>query len=120
MNRKFVLLLVTALAIFGVSKTSYAMTCDMHGEDSSKSCPGQTQAASNAQSVNAGNKTCPVTGEKIDEATKAAYEYKGKIYNLCCPACISTIKKDPEKYIANTEQAAGGERPIPEGHNHGQ
>jgi YHS domain-containing protein len=58
-----------------------------------------------------GNKICPVTGEKIDEKTKAIYEYEGKIYNFCCPMCIDAFKNDPQKYIEKVEeelQAAGG------------
>ncbi len=46
-----------------------------------------------------GNKICPVMGEKINEKTKATYEYKGKVYNFCCPECIDAFKKNPEKYI---------------------
>ena len=49
--------------------------------------------------VNIGNKICPVSGEKIEEATKVTYEYKGKIYNFCCVACIEEFKNDPDKYI---------------------
>jgi YHS domain-containing protein len=60
-----------------------------------------------------GNKICPVTGEKIDEKTKATYEYEGKIYNFCCAMCIDTFKKDPQKYIKKVEeelQAAAKEK----------
>ncbi|MBU4487815.1 MAG: YHS domain-containing protein [Candidatus Omnitrophica bacterium] len=49
--------------------------------------------------VDVGNTICPVTGEKIDEKTKATYAYEGKIYNFCCPMCIDDFKKDPQKYI---------------------
>ncbi len=63
-----------------------------------------TVDASKPQDV--GNKICPVTGEKIDEKTKATYEYKGKIYNFCCPMCIDEFKKDPEKYIKKIEEQA--------------
>jgi len=52
--------------------------------------------------VSAGNKICPVTGEKVDG--KTTYEYQGKIYNFCCPACIDEFKKDPEKYIKKVEE----------------
>ncbi len=55
-----------------------------------------------AKAVNAGNKICPVTGEKIDG--KTTYEYQGKIYNFCCPACIDEFKKDPDKYIKKVEE----------------
>ncbi|MDD4953497.1 MAG: YHS domain-containing protein [Candidatus Omnitrophica bacterium] len=58
--------------------------------------------ASKPQDV--GNKMCPVTGLKIDEKTKATYEYKGKIYNFCCAMCIDEFKKDPEKYIKKVEE----------------
>lgn len=46
-----------------------------------------------------GNKVCPVSGEKIEENSRVTYEYKGKIYNLCCSACIEEFRKNPEKYI---------------------
>jgi YHS domain-containing protein len=56
------------------------------------------------QPVNVGNKICPVSGDKINEETKATYEYQGKIYNFCCPMCIDEFKKDPEKYIKKIEE----------------
>lgn len=57
------------------------------------------------EAVNVGNKICPVSGDKIDdEGRKATYEYNGKIYNFCCPMCIETFKKDPEKYIKKVEE----------------
>jgi Cu+-exporting ATPase len=58
------------------------------------------------KAVEVGNKTCPVSGDKIpapgekgtmgDHPVKVAY--KGKIYNLCCPMCVKDFKKNPEKY----------------------
>jgi YHS domain-containing protein len=64
--------------------------------------PKTTATVSTPQDV--GNKICPVTGEKIDEKTKATYEYNGKIYNFCCPMCIDEFKKDPQKYIKKVEE----------------
>jgi YHS domain-containing protein len=61
-----------------------------------------TEEVSTPQDV--GNKICPVTGEKIDETTKAIYEYEGKIYNFCCPVCIDAFKKDPQTYIKKIEE----------------
>jgi YHS domain-containing protein len=62
--------------------------------------PGDVNATDEvSKPIDAGNKICPVTGAKIDEKSKATYEYKGKIYNLCCPMCIDEFKKDPDKYI---------------------
>jgi len=62
-----------------------------------------TEQVKNAEDV--GNKVCPVSGEKIDEKMKETYEYKGKIYNFCCPVCVEEFKKDPEKYIEKMEKA---------------
>jgi len=68
--------------------------CDMAGnKDASKTAGNKSEA------VNVGNTICPVTGEKIDEAKKVTYEYKGKAYNFCCPGCPDEFKKDPERYI---------------------
>lgn len=48
--------------------------------------------------ANAGNKFCPVSGDKI--SGKHFVVYKGKRYELCCPMCAKDFKKNPEKYIA--------------------
>ena len=60
------------------------------------------------KAVEVGNKICPVSGDKIpapgekgtmgDNPVKI--EYKGKIYNLCCPMCVKDFKKNPKKYSA--------------------
>ncbi len=62
-----------------------------------------TTTLATAQLIDVGNKICPVAGEKIDEKTKATYEYKGKVYNFCCSGCIDEFKKDPDKYIKNVD-----------------
>ena len=49
-------------------------------------------------------KICPVLGGKIDEKDKVTYEYKGKIYNLCCIGCIEVFKSNPEKYVKIVEE----------------
>ncbi len=51
------------------------------------------------ETIFVGNKFCPVSGEKIDEASQVTYEYRGKIYRFCCPECVEEFKKDPERYI---------------------
>lgn len=47
--------------------------------------------------VDAGNKTCPVSGDPVDG--KAFAVYKGKRYGFCCSGCDEEFQKDPEKYI---------------------
>jgi YHS domain-containing protein len=61
---------------------------------------------STAQSVDAGNKFCPVSGRPIGVmGPGVTQEYNGKIYHLCCGGCISTFQSNPEKYskIADTQ-----------------
>jgi YHS domain-containing protein len=47
--------------------------------------------------VDAGNKMCPVSGDKV--SGKDFVTYKGKRYGLCCPMCKAPFLNDPEKYI---------------------
>ncbi len=49
--------------------------------------------------VNAGNKFCPVSGDKVS-GKAGMVEYQGKRYGLCCPMCAAKFKKDPKKYLA--------------------
>lgn len=69
-------------------------------------------AQAKVKAVEVGNKICPVSGNPIAGGGmgKAAvkFEWKGKIYNFCCPMCIEEFKKNPEKYskIAEDEVKA--------------
>lgn len=88
-----------AIAVFVLlvaSQSTWAKEGAMHrGSMEMKSeAPGPSAA------MMVGNKFCPVSGEYIgDMKNPMQYEYKGKIYNFCCPACVGAFKKDPEKYI---------------------
>ena len=53
--------------------------------------------------ADAGNKFCPVSGDKV--SGKHFVEYQGKKYGLCCPMCEKDFKKDPEKYIAELSKS---------------
>ena len=58
--------------------------------------------------VNVGNKSCPISGEKVGMMGPAVpLEYKGKVYNLCCAGCVSTFKYDPEKHVKVVEEEMG-------------
>lgn len=116
MFKKTFLFLVTVMFIFGMSNLSFAMMCggdSGHGEHTQvaqSTGSGHAHEAmpeikpSSEEVVSVGNKICPVSGEKIEEKMKATYEYKGKIYNFCCPSCIDEFKKDPELYIKKIER----------------
>ena len=51
------------------------------------------------KALDAGNKICPVSGAAVGDS-KVTYEYKGKLYHLCCKDCVASFKKDPKKYAA--------------------
>lgn len=113
MLRKILLIAVASLFVFGMSKLSFAMMCGDHSgsqqmaQAHTEHEPGITEAGKAAvskEAVNAGNKICPVSVEKIEEKTKVTYEYEGKIYNFCCASCVNDFKKNPQKYIKKVEQ----------------
>lgn len=57
--------------------------------------------------VDAGNKLCPVSGEKVGGMGEpATAEYNGKVYKLCCSMCLMDFKKDPEKFAKIAESEA--------------
>jgi len=90
MNRSLAIALIIVMFLIGISKASSAMMCGAHTQDTGKE--------SNTKAVDVANTVCPVTGEKIDQKTKATYVYKDKAYNFCCPMCIDEFKKNPGKY----------------------
>lgn len=110
MSGKIIALIAAVFFVFGMGKLSFAMSCGAHGQHQQTAQAGHEEHQSESvaetapQAVDAGNKICPVSGEKIDEKLKATYEYEGKIYNFCCPMCIDEFKKDPQKYINKVEE----------------
>lgn len=94
---------VFTLMLIFMSGTAYAMNHETKTEQLNKA-----EAA--------GNKSCPVSGESIDEKSNVTYEYKGKIYNFCCTMCVEKFKNDPDKYIEELEKTEKGKGR--EGHKH--
>jgi YHS domain-containing protein len=45
--------------------------------------------------------TCPVMGDPVNKTLYVDYE--GKRIYVCCPSCIDSVKKKPEKYIKKLE-----------------
>lgn len=56
--------------------------------------------------------TCPVYGGDIDKSQFV--DVNGKRIYVCCAACITDIKKDPEKYIKKLETLGQGVEAIPQ------
>ncbi|OGW82717.1 MAG: hypothetical protein A2987_03680 [Omnitrophica bacterium RIFCSPLOWO2_01_FULL_45_10] len=104
MFRRTTTILGIAAIIICMARGAFAMMgCDMGGSEKSGMAHAQ-DVKETSKAVEVGNKTCPMTGEAIDEKTKATYEYNGKAYNFCCSMCIDGFKKDPEKYSAKAEK----------------
>lgn len=70
------------------------------------------------KAVIVGNKTCPVSGEKIEEGSAVTYEYKGKVYSFCCEGCVEEFKKDPERYIQKMEKPTDDRKGEKHQHHH--
>ena len=125
MFKKIFLFLVAGMFILGISKVSFAMMCSSGGHSSHQQTAqadtehkdetsSVTDKSTTEESVDVGNKICPVSGEKIKEGEVYQVEHEGKIYNLCCKACTKDFKKDPQKYIEKLEELEAKEEK--EGH----
>lgn len=113
-------IVLSIVCLLCIKNFAFAMMCGTHG-GSSKGHSGHAKAAevkSSKQTAveEVGNKMCPISGENITEEGKAAYEYKGKAYNFCCPACIDEFKKNPKEYIEKLEATKTAEPSSHEGH----
>lgn len=108
--KKIILLSLVSVFTAGMLNFAWAEMGCTGGNITSAKEEGQTVATKEA--VNVGNTICPVTGEKINEQTKATYEYNGKIYNFCCAMCIADFKNDPQKYISKVEEELKAQAPV--------
>jgi YHS domain-containing protein len=104
----FKILLIAGIFFFVLNLKSFAMMCGEHSKHNINTAQAETEPKTEA--VNVGNKICPVSGENVgqDGMEITTYEYKGKVYNFCCTACIEEFKKDPEKYIKKAEEEMQG------------
>jgi len=59
-------------------------------------------------------KTCPVMGNKINK--KFYKDYKGRRVYFCCPKCIKTFDKEPEKYLKTLDEEPKKEEEKEAGH----
>lgn len=96
MKTVYLAFLTLGVLVLAVSGLSFAADSSGSGQ--------AAESIAKSGVVDAGNKICPVLGEPIDEATKATYEYEGKVYNFCCAGCIDEFKKEPQKYIDKVNQ----------------
>ena len=92
--------LVVVLVVAGICISSAAYA----GYDTAAKTGEQTKAAL----VDAGNKICPVSGDKV--SGKDFYEYNGKRYGLCCPMCTASFENDPVKYSGIADKEVAGKK----------
>lgn len=122
--RKIICIGITSLFILSLADFSWAM---IHGCNKMQLAQKQENATpvKENKAVDVGNKICPVSGEKINEKSKATYEYEGKTYNFCCMMCVEEFRRNPKEYIEKVEEELKGqnkaetkEKGMPEGHHH--
>ena len=116
---KIVLILGVALALTGCNKKSdesasaqapaVAPASDVSKLEAAhpglvlKPTPAQIAAATVLH-----NPICPTDGQKNGEMGKPVQViYKGKVVDLCCPACPAEFGADPDKYLALAEAGKG-------------
>jgi len=89
--------------IFGVliALAFVSSVCFAQGTVNKSPAPVKSSAVADA-----GNKICPVSGQKVDG--KNFSEYNGKRYGMCCPMCAATFKADPKKYSAIADKEVNG------------
>jgi YHS domain-containing protein len=75
--------------------------CKMKGDSAKcacqkagKACDGSCKKEGKALIM---QKTCPVTGEPVDQ--KVYLDYQGKRIYFCCAACKEKFQKSPESYL---------------------
>lgn len=106
MRVKFILTILIAW-LFSVT---YVFSQEGHGHHGHKGSMMGIPAEDASTAVEAGNKVCPVSGQKVGEMGPAVkVERTGKVYNLCCTGCVEIFEKDPEKYSKIAEENAGQE-----------
>ena len=76
----------TSLLMAGLLSTGLLLAAMAGTEDAKKPMP-QTK--------------CPVMGGDVNK--NLYVDADGKRIYVCCPGCISTVKKDPQKYIKELE-----------------
>ncbi len=101
--------MLTRLLAVAVMMLAFTGVARAEGEPMAAPAAPSAQAAPAAM-VEVGNKICPISGEKIGGMGKAEkIEYKGKVYNLCCPMCKKDFLKDPEAAIKKIEEQMADE-----------
>lgn len=109
-------LMIAAISLL-ISPYAFAQEHDHHGH---KGSMVEHMESGTSTAAEAGNKICPVSGQKAGEMGQAVkVEHNGKMYNLCCSGCVEIFKADPDKYVKIVEDEMGQHSEYGhEGHQH--
>ncbi len=108
MKKSLVVILLSMVISGFMISTALACGCGGGGQKkaSQMSCQcGAGSCGSTADSVvntvqEVNNTICPVSGKPIGSMGEGVSQsYNGKVYKLCCEACLKPFKNYPEKYI---------------------
>ena len=59
-----------------------------------------------------GQKTCPVTGEKLGSMGPALpVTVQGQTIYVCCPGCVAKVQRDPDAYLRKVNAERTGQSP---------
>ena len=104
---KHALVAVAGIALMGLGYTAVAGTgmgsmglgdgCDKCSAAMAATTSAPATAAAPAK-VDVHNTKCIVRTDD-DVEGDGIVEYQGKVYHICCPSCIKSFNKDPEKYV---------------------
>ncbi|MBP7829153.1 MAG: hypothetical protein KA248_04475 [Kiritimatiellae bacterium] len=73
------------------------------GEAKPACAAGEVKAAGGAGAEVKAQSQCPVMGGAVNKSIYV--DHGGKRVYLCCNACVSTFKADPEKYVKQLAEA---------------
>jgi len=58
-----------------------------------------------------GQKTCPVTGEKLGSmGAPIPVTVRGQTIYVCCRACIAKVQRDPDTYLRKVQAERASQR----------
>ena len=115
MKGKFISMFLVALLF----SATHVFAEEGHGHHEYKGSMMGHMDEDSSPSIEVGNKICPISGETVGAMGPVVkYEYKGKIYNLCCAGCLSTFKDDPGKYVKIIEESMSQQTMPVESHDH--
>ncbi len=98
---KKLFLTVVFLAAVLALNNSYAQVkdcCKKTGESGTMTCCDNS-GSGQSEMLDSLSKTCPVSGEPIEEGKGKEFSYLGTKYTFCCENCIGKFKAEPMNYI---------------------